>query len=314
MPAEGSSNGSVERIIPIHRESGSSPLRSAGRIAPTAVSPPPTACPERIIPIVREATPPAPSVNGTSAVKRQQVPTVIGFKHSYFSPISSNSNGFSDRNGGSVGGKPIVVRKLSPLSPKHIVMPVGSGGVKPAPPVKPDYLKSPPMSPVPSEEPLSNRSSPLHYYQHPLRSTSVSNSSLAAAIVGDSPLVAAENAAVSMGEDDSSPAGTPEREEASPVPLANTDVRPDEDDVPAVTEEAAAESETPQADSGPASLGTADSGPASLVTVDSEAASVVAADSGPSSLTEGEGDQQQLLVLQQNGSAFVELLPDEQER
>ena len=44
--------------------------------------------------------------------------------------------------------KPSIVRKLSPLSPKHIVVP-GSIGEKPAPPTKPEHLKSPPMSPEP---------------------------------------------------------------------------------------------------------------------------------------------------------------------
>jgi hypothetical protein len=229
-------------------------------------------------------------------VKRQQVPTVIGFKHSYFSPISSGHGG-SDRNtGNGSAAKPIVVRKLSPLSPKHIVGPVGNG-VKPAPPVKPDHLKSPPMSPVPSEEVHSNRSSPLHHHHHhhPLRSASNSTSSLPSAAAADAAL---ENTAASPSlaeEEIPAPSEliTPTRGADSPLCISDLSIQEVAEvvAVSAAVEEPLAETETPPADSGPASLG--------------------AADSGPTSLSEEAG---QVVANQLNGSNFVELLPDEQER
>merc|ERR1712130_160658 len=68
-------------------------------------------------------------------------------------PTAEARNGkVSDQNG--VGSKQNVVRKLSPLSPKHIVVPPSSGE-KPAITPKPEHLKSPPMSPTPPASPSS---------------------------------------------------------------------------------------------------------------------------------------------------------------
>lgn len=90
----------------------------------------------------------SPSVNGFGSkgfgVSRRSVPNVIGFR--------GLNEKASDKD---IPAKPLVIRKLSPLSPKHIVVPSSS---KPAPAPKPEYLMSPPMSPVPSEE---NRSPAL---------------------------------------------------------------------------------------------------------------------------------------------------------
>jgi len=304
MPYEGgsSSNGTAERIIPIHMEPRS-PIRTpTSRTAPTngtatppngaATSPngmatPRSACPERIIPIFREGTPPATTTNGSAAaVKRQQVPTVIGFKHSYFSPISSNS----DRHSGTAATKPIVVRKLSPLSPKHIVGPVGSNGVKPAPPLKPEHLKSPPMSPVPSEEAAysgSNRSSPL---QLPLlRSAGPSSSSLPAAADTES------------GTALTSPEGEEEDKEVTFPSIASAKETDSlRSSAPEDLEDTLVCEPPPESDMPPAAA--EDSEPASLVTENSE----------PVSLSE-EADQLPVPVHHQNGH-FVELLPDEQER
>jgi hypothetical protein len=299
MPYEGgsSSNGTAERIIPIHMEPRS-PIRTPiSRTAPTngtatppnGTATPRSACPERIIPIFREGTPPATTNGSAAAVKRQQVPTVIGFKHSYFSPISSNS---SDRHGGTAA-KPIVVRKLSPLSPKHIVGPVGSNGVKPAPPLKPEHLKSPPMSPVPSEEAAysgSNRSSPLQLL--PLQRFS---SSLPAAADTESGTALTspeekEDKEVTFPSIAAAKKETDSLRTSAPEDLEDTLVC-----------EPPPESDMPEAESLPPTAAE-DSEPASLVTENSE----------PVSLSE-EADQLPVPVHQQNGH-FVELLPDEQER
>ncbi len=304
MPYEGgSSNGTAERIIPIHMEPRS-PIRTpTSRTAPTngtatppngaATSPngmatPRSACPERIIPIFREGTPPATTTNGSAAaVKRQQVPTVIGFKHSYFSPISSNS----DRHSGTAT-KPIVVRKLSPLSPKHIVGPVGSNGVKPAPPLKPEHLKSPPMSPVPSEEAASygsNRSSPL---QLPLLRSSISLPAAADTESGTAFLTSPEE------EEEDKEVTFPSIASAKETDSLRTSAPEDLEDT--LVCEPPPELDMPEAESLPPAA--EDSGPASLVTENSE----------PVSLSE-EADQLPVPVHHQNGH-FVELLPDEQER
>jgi hypothetical protein len=53
-----------------------------------------------------------------------------------------------------VPAKPLIIRKLSPLSPKHILVAPSNGNhtaVKPAPAPKPEHLMSPPLSPVPSD-------------------------------------------------------------------------------------------------------------------------------------------------------------------
>merc|ERR1719180_685156 len=59
------------------------------------------------------------------------------------------------RNGKVSDQKQSVVRKLSPLSPKHIVVPPSGSGEKPAITPKPEHLKSPPMSPTPPASPSS---------------------------------------------------------------------------------------------------------------------------------------------------------------
>jgi hypothetical protein len=297
MPYEGgsSSNGTAERIIPIHMEPRS-PIRTpTSRTAPTngtatpsnGTATPRSACPERIIPIFREGTPPATANGSAAAVKRQQVPTVIGFKHSYFSPISSNS----DRHSGTAT-KPIVVRKLSPLSPKHIVGPVGNNGVKPAPPLKPEHLKSPPMSPVPSEEAAysgsSNRSSPLQLL--PLLRSS-SSLPAAADIESGTALTSPEE------EEEDKEVTFPSIASAKETDSLRTSAPEDLEDT--LVCEPRPESDMPEAESLPPAE---DSEPASLVTENSE----------PVSLSE-EADQLPVPVHQQNGH-FVELLPDEQER
>jgi hypothetical protein len=307
MPYEGgsSSNGTAERIIPIHMEPRS-PIRTptsrtastngtatppnGAATTPSGAATPRSACPERIIPIFREGTPPATANGSAAAVKRQQVPTVIGFKHSYFSPISSNSN--SDRHSGTAA-KPIVVRKLSPLSPKHIVGPVGSNGVKPAPPLKPEHLKSPPMSPVPSEEAAysgSNRSSPLQLL--PLQRSS---SSLPAAADTES-----GTALTSPEEEEDREVTFPSIASAKETDSLRTSAPEDLEDT--IVCEPPPESDMPEAESLPPAAAAEDSEPASLVTENLE----------PVSLSE-EADQLPVPVHQQNGH-FVELLPDEQER
>jgi len=125
----------------------------------------------------RPASTPPPLVNGSSAtngvspsngVIRRSVPTVIGFRNpiqqsatngSLAATEKVNINGDKDSSHSTaasvtVPAKPLIIRKLSPLSPKHIVVPTSNaGGVasKPAPAPKPEHLMSPPLSPVPSD-------------------------------------------------------------------------------------------------------------------------------------------------------------------
>merc|ERR1712001_548743 len=122
-------DSSKERVIPIRRENegGSTvtPKRPAGLVAP--------------------------KVNGFSPAQQA---SAMGLRQNGVSkptpaPEARNGNG-SDQN----GGKQNVVRKLSPLSPKHIVVPPSSGE-KPAITPKPEHLKSPPMSPTPPASPSS---------------------------------------------------------------------------------------------------------------------------------------------------------------
>jgi len=165
-------DSSKERIIPIRREGEESP---ADRILPISVVSPTKngvnnnvtseggESKERVIPIRREngggssVTPKrpaglvAPKVNGFSPAQQANA---MGLRQNGVSkptPTSEARNGKgSDQN----GSKQNVVRKLSPLSPKHIVVPPSSGE-KPAITPKPEHLKSPPMSPTPPASPSS---------------------------------------------------------------------------------------------------------------------------------------------------------------
>jgi len=188
-PATPSGRPSAERIIPISRLNGG----SVCSITSKHINGTPTAKPANngvtspvngssaynnnngsVYSNGRPASTPPPLVNGSSAtngvspsngVIRRSVPTVIGFRN----PIQqSNTNGSlaaaekvnGDKDGihtaaasVTVPAKPIIIRKLSPLSPKHIVVPTSNGGAacKPAPAPKPEHLMSPPLSPVPSD-------------------------------------------------------------------------------------------------------------------------------------------------------------------
>jgi len=107
---------------------------------------------DRIIPIRREsgdisATPKrpvglAPKVNGFSPTKQA---SIMGLRNgtSNKPTVVENKNGKQE----AANPKQNIVRKLSPLSPKHIVGVPSSE--KPAPMPKPEHLKSPPMSPIP---------------------------------------------------------------------------------------------------------------------------------------------------------------------
>jgi len=103
---------------------------------------------ERIVPIKREngdisiitkiPTGTAPRVNGFSPA--QQANT-LGLRN------GSNTKVDTKKTDTSTPSKQTVVRKLSPLVPKHIV--VLTTAEKPAPMPKPEHLKSPPVSPTP---------------------------------------------------------------------------------------------------------------------------------------------------------------------
>jgi len=112
--------------------------------------------PERIIPIRKE--------NGIVTITPKR-PTGLTPKVNGFSPEKQASL-FGLRNGTpskppkdeTEQRKPNVVRKLSPLSPKHIMVPTSAE--KPAPMPKPEYLKSPSISPTPgspSSPPLARQ-------------------------------------------------------------------------------------------------------------------------------------------------------------
>ena len=170
----------TERIIPIRREGGdsktngqkSSSASTPERVVPITVSPgaksevsngsslnnnnnnnnsskPAPNSAERVIPIRRESG----DINSTPKRPVGFAPKVNGFSTS---PSKTTSNGGaasvkpsqSSEDKPETTSKPTIVRKLSPLSPKHIVV-AGSCGEKPAPPTKPEHLKSPPMSPEP---------------------------------------------------------------------------------------------------------------------------------------------------------------------
>ena len=175
-----------ERIIPIKRETG-----EKERVVPITVSHNTNnglngslnnnnnktpSSEERVIPIRRESgditnaltsTPKrptgfAPKVNGfnssnsawASSLRNGSVGKVgaaeTNSEKSEVSNGSTSSTGSTSSNG-STGSKQGVVRKLSPLSPKHIVVPHSSE--KPAPMPKPEHLKSPPLSPEPAANP-----------------------------------------------------------------------------------------------------------------------------------------------------------------
>ena len=118
---------STERIIPIRRESGqitSTPRRPAGLVAP--------------------------KVNGFSPAQQA---SNMGLRQT--NGVQSRPATMDLKNGkADPSPKQNVVRKLSPLSPKHIVVPPSSAE-KPAITPKPEHLKSPPMSPTPPASPTS---------------------------------------------------------------------------------------------------------------------------------------------------------------
>lgn len=125
---------STERIIPIRRESGDI-----------------SATPKRPVGL-------APKVNGFSPTKQ---PSIMGLRNgtSNKPAVVENKNGKQE----APNSKQNIVRKLSPLSPKHIVGVPSSE--KPAPMPKPEHLKSPPMSPIPAGSPSSP---PLHRQKNPI--------------------------------------------------------------------------------------------------------------------------------------------------
>ena len=139
----------AERIIPIRRETENG-KKSASvtpeRVVPIAVSPDVNSNgslnnnnssktpSERVIPIRRESG----DINSTPKRPVGFAPKVNGFNTSPSKTKSSSEDSIEKPE-----AKPSIVRKLSPLSPKHIV------GEKPLPPTKPEHLKSPPMSPEP---------------------------------------------------------------------------------------------------------------------------------------------------------------------
>merc|ERR1740128_838211 len=188
MPEE----GGKERIIPIHmdsspRSSKESTPRTTTTTPRSTTTPATPATAERVIPITRLSNGSAPpalnghsnghtngstngtvnglsstplsSTNGVNGGIRRPVPTVIGFRNNNLNNNSSSSTA-NEKGVEKEVGKPLVIRKLSPLSPKHI----GVGSSKPAPAPKPEHLMSPPLSPTPSDEArspiLSSRSSP----------------------------------------------------------------------------------------------------------------------------------------------------------
>ena len=94
-------------------------------------------------------------VNGFA---RRTVPTVIGFRNPLQSAAADKAKSEKDAASVTMPAKPLIIRKLSPLSPKHIICPSstansnGNGAViKPAPAPKPEHLMSPPLSPTPSD-------------------------------------------------------------------------------------------------------------------------------------------------------------------
>lgn len=118
---------------------------------------------ERVVPIKREngdiSTTPkrptglAPRVNGFSPAQQANI---LGLRN------GSTPKAEAKKPDPSTSSKQTVVRKLSPLSPKHIVVPTSSE--KPAPMPKPEHLKSPPMSPTPgspSSTPVAQQRSSL---------------------------------------------------------------------------------------------------------------------------------------------------------
>merc|ERR1740128_677530 len=191
MPEE----GGKERIIPIHmassprssKESTPRTTTTTPRSTTTPATPATPATAERVIPITRLSNGSAPpalnghsnghtngstngtvnglsstplsSTNGVNGGIRRPVPTVIGFRNNNINNNGSSSTA-NEKGVEKEVGKPLVIRKLSPLSPKHI----GVGSSKPAPAPKPEHLMSPPLSPTPSDEArspiLSSRSSP----------------------------------------------------------------------------------------------------------------------------------------------------------
>ena len=171
-----------ERIIPIRRENGDKksgengesvvPVKVNGSLNNNNNKTPSSE--ERIIPIRRESgeigissTPKrpagfAPKVNGFNSTNSAWASSLrngssskagAGDIKNQKQEVSNGSNGSTGSNGSSAtnGSKAGVVRKLSPLSPKHLV--VAQSSEKPAPMPKPEHLKSPPLSPEPAANP-----------------------------------------------------------------------------------------------------------------------------------------------------------------
>jgi len=159
-----------ERIIPIRRDTGDKetvetvvPININGSLNNNNNKTPSSE--ERVIPIRRESG----DISITTTPKRPAgfAPKVNGFNSNNSPWASSLRNGKTEDNrnekqevsngsngsNGSIGSKPGVVRKLSPLSPKHLV--VANSAEKPSPMPKPDHLKSPPLSPEPTVSPSS---------------------------------------------------------------------------------------------------------------------------------------------------------------
>jgi len=163
-----------ERVIPIKREDANGKLTSANGVPVSNSIEEPTNVKERVVPIniigngvtvnnnnnIKDSnnhTPeriiPIKKENGIASITPKR-PTGLTPKVNGFSPEKQASllglrNGTSSKpsKDESEQRKPNVVRKLSPLSPKHIMVPTSAE--KPAPMPKPDYLKSPPISPTP---------------------------------------------------------------------------------------------------------------------------------------------------------------------
>ena len=156
-----------ERIIPIRREADTQQQPSSEAAAAPANNNNNNKTPssaERMIPIRRESG----DISSTPKRPSGFAPKVNGFSSSSGQAKQTNNGAVSTGTGAGAGAntdtarqepapasngaangtaKPGVVRKLSPLSPKHLG--AAPGAEKPAPMPKPEHLKSPPMSPEP---------------------------------------------------------------------------------------------------------------------------------------------------------------------
>ena len=140
----------AERVVPISEEAAAPANNNNNNKTPSSA--------ERMIPIRRESgdissTPKrpsgfAPKVNGFSSSSGSAKQTNNGAVNTGAGAGASTDTAKQEPAPASNGAaKPGVVRKLSPLSPKHLA--AAPGAEKPAPMPKPEHLKSPPMSPEP---------------------------------------------------------------------------------------------------------------------------------------------------------------------